>query len=85
MSPWPGAFTALRGRTVRVEGARVVQPQGSSAPPGTAVLVDKSRVLVACGQGIVELAKVKPEGKRAMTGAEWAQGRGIIEGDVLGK
>ena len=39
-------------------------------------MVDKTRVLVACGQGLVELVKVKPEGKRAMTAAEWAQGRG---------
>jgi methionyl-tRNA formyltransferase len=84
MSPWPGAFTSLRGKTVRVEATHVVQLQGTPGAPGAAVMVDKTRVLVACGQGLVELVKVKPEGKRAMTAAEWAQGRGIAEGDVMG-
>jgi methionyl-tRNA formyltransferase len=84
MSPWPGAFTVLRGRTVKVEATRVIEPAGTRAPRGTAIMVDKSRVLVACGEGLVELVTVKPEGKRAMTAAEWAQGRGIAEGDVLG-
>lgn len=84
MSPWPGAFTTLKGRTVKIEATRIVERAGSRAAAGTAVLVDKSRVLVACGAGLVELVTVKPEGKRAMTGAEWAQGRGIAEGDVLG-
>ena len=84
MSPWPGAFTTLKGRTVKVEAVRAIEPDGTRAPAGTAFLVDKSRVLVACGEGVVELVTVKPEGKRSMTGAEWAQGRGIVEGDLLG-
>src|SRR5262249_18612075 len=84
MSPWPGAHTTLKGRNVKVETARVIERAGSRGAPGTAVLVDKSRVVVACGEGAVELVMVKPEGKRAMAGAEWAQGRGIGEGDVLG-
>ncbi len=83
MSPWPGAFTTLKGRTVKVEATRIVERTGARAAAGTAVLVDKSRVLVACGAGLIELVTVKPEGKRAMTAAEWAQGRGIAEGDVL--
>jgi methionyl-tRNA formyltransferase len=84
MSPWPGAYSTLRGRTLKVEATRVVERRGTRAAPGTAVLVDKSRVVVACGEGTVELLTVKPQGKRAMKGAEWAQGRGIAEGDVLG-
>jgi methionyl-tRNA formyltransferase len=83
MSPWPGAYSTLRGRTVKVEATRIVEREGSRGTAGAAVLVDKSRVLVACGQGTVELLTVKPEGKRAMTAAEWAQGRGIVEGDLL--
>jgi len=46
--------------------------------------LDKSRVLVACGQGCVELSSVQPEGKRAMKGSDWAMGRGVAEGDILG-
>ena len=76
--------STLKGKTVKVEAVRAIEQGGARAPAGTAVLVDKSRVLVACGEGLVELVTVKPEGKRAMTAAEWAQGRGITEGDRLG-
>ena len=48
------------------------------------LVADKSRVLVACGEASVELAGVQPEGKRAMSGAEWAMGRGVAEGEILG-
>ena len=85
MSPWPGATTTARGKVLKVHATRVVAatpPAG--AGPGRVVVADKARVLVACGEGCVELARVQPEGKRPMTGAEWAMGRGVAEGDVLG-
>jgi len=27
---------------------------------------------------------VKPDGRKAMKGSDWAMGRGVVEGDVLG-
>jgi methionyl-tRNA formyltransferase len=83
MTPWPGAFTTLRGRTIKIETTRTAETAGARAAPGTAVLVDKSHVIVACGEGSVELLSVRPEGKKSMTAAQWAQGRGITEGDLL--
>jgi methionyl-tRNA formyltransferase len=84
MSPWPGAFTSARGKTLKVRATCVVNGTAEGAAPGQVVVADKSRVMVACGQGCVELVTVQPEGKRAITGAEWVMGRGIAEGDVLG-
>jgi len=84
MSPWPGAFTSARGRTLKVRATRVVNGTAGGATPGQVVVADKSRVMVACGQACVELVTVQPEGKRAITGAEWVMGRGVAEGDLLG-
>jgi methionyl-tRNA formyltransferase len=83
MSPWPGAFTTARARTIKVHETRVVDAT-APAPPGVVILADKSRVVVSCGAGCVELASVQPEGKRAMKGTEWVAGRGVAAGDVLG-
>ncbi|HEX8795137.1 MAG TPA: methionyl-tRNA formyltransferase [Polyangiaceae bacterium] len=85
MSPWPGAHTTARGKTLKVHATRVLEGARAEAPAGTVILADKSRVLVACGEGTLELASVQPEGKRAMKGSEWAMGRGVAEGDVLGQ
>ncbi len=84
MSPWPGASTLCRGKVVKVHATRVVDGERVGDRPGLVVVADKSRVLVACGGGCVELASVQPEGKKPMKGAEWAMGRGVAEGDVLG-
>jgi methionyl-tRNA formyltransferase len=92
MSPWPGAFTAARGRPMKVHATRVLVgeagepgPRRAAAAPGEVVLADKSRVLVACGTGgTLELVTVQPEGKRAIRAAEWVMGRGVAEGDTLG-
>ncbi len=85
MSPWPGAFTSARGKTLKVRATRVVNGTAEGAAPGQVVVADKSRVMVACGEACVELVTVQPEGKRAITGPEWVMGRGVTEGDVLGR
>jgi methionyl-tRNA formyltransferase len=97
MNPWPMAFTFRPAptptptpaptRNARVIVHRTKKVAGTlsrTAKPGEVVIADKSRVVVACGEGLVELATVQLEGKKAVTGAEWFLGRGVREGDVLG-
>jgi methionyl-tRNA formyltransferase len=85
MNPWPMAFTTLRDKRVIVQ--RTKKTSGVAAPPakpGTIVMADKSRVIVACAEGHVSLERVQLEGRKPVTGAEWFLGRGVAEGDVLG-
>ena len=87
MTPWPGAVTTARGKTLKVHATRVTDvPQQVTAPaaPGTVVFADKSRVVVACGERGVELTRVQLEGKKAIGAGDWFLGRGIAEGDKLG-
>ncbi|MEO8797599.1 MAG: methionyl-tRNA formyltransferase [Polyangiaceae bacterium] len=87
MSPWPGAATKAKGKVVKLRSTRIASElaaAASDAPPGTVIFADKIRVLVACGEGVVELGHVQLEGKKPVTGAEWYLGRGVAAGDVLG-
>ena len=85
MMPWPGAVTTARGKTLKVLATRVLDvPTQAKAEPGTVVFADKSRVVVACGERGVELARVQLEGKKAIGAGDWFLGRGIAEGDKLG-
>ena len=84
MSPWPGACTLRAGEDVKLHASGVVDGSAGRRRAGALVVADKSRVLVACGRGRVELVSVQPEGKKAMKGSDWAMGRGVVEGDVLG-
>ena len=83
MSPWPGATTTRNGKRVKVLGTRIADVARSS-PPGTVLLADKSRLIVGCGSGAVELVTVQLDGKKRMAAPLWHLGRGVSEGDRLG-
>jgi methionyl-tRNA formyltransferase len=86
LNPRPGAFARHDGKTLKVHMTLPMDGPSAKAPPGTVVLADKSRVIVACGasgQERVELVRVQIEGKRTITAGEWVCGRGVKEGDVL--
>jgi methionyl-tRNA formyltransferase len=87
MNPRPGAFTRLGGKAVKVHATTRLEGEGNApSPPGTVVLADKSRVVVACGpvgQERIALTRVQLEGKRPITAGEWVGGRGVKEGEVL--
>jgi methionyl-tRNA formyltransferase len=85
MSPWPTAFTHAHAKRVIVHRTKRVDGSvGKPAKPGEIVMADKTRVVVACGSGLVALERVQLEGRKPITGAEWFLGRGVHEGDVLG-
>ena len=87
MSPWPGAWTQLSGKTVKLHASRHAGlTRDVASKPGTVVMADKSRVLVACGRDgreAVELVRVQLEGKKPVSASEWVSGRGVREGDEL--
>jgi methionyl-tRNA formyltransferase len=77
--PKPGAFTMLGYAEVKMYGARTHLVGGSAG-----VVVDADEKLrIACGRGSVVISDVQPAGKRRMSAADWARGRGISIGDVL--
>jgi methionyl-tRNA formyltransferase len=80
--PRPGAFTTLRGETVKLFGARLA-PRGESAAAGQVIAGgdDGEGLVVACGEGAIRVLQVQPAGKKRMSGGEWLRGRGISVGD----
>ncbi len=84
MSPWPGAYTKRAGKTLKIHKVRVFEKSGKNEVPGKVLVADKSRVIVACGEGSVELVTIQPEGKKQLAATEVVSGRGLVEGDVLG-
>ena len=78
--PRPGAWGRVRGIEVKLFGARVA-PRGTAHTAGEILSVDDVGMLVACGAGAVRVAVVQPAGKRRLSPAEWAHGRGVAVGD----
>jgi methionyl-tRNA formyltransferase len=78
--PRPGAWGRLRGADVKLFGARLA-PRSPSHQAGDVIAADAAGLLVACGEGAVRITMVQPSGKRRLTAAEWANGRGVTVGD----
>lgn len=81
VTPWPGARTSLPdGRVLGVVRARRVSDgearfEGAAVPGRlSADALERRRLVVAAGEGALELLEVKPEGKRAMDAAAFLNG-----------
>lgn len=90
MQPWPGSFSHLHQPDkppTRLQILSVKPVEGNSTSngksPGTVVEVTPKGFSVQCGVGVVGVAIVQPDGKRAMSTAEFMRGRKISIGDTL--
>ncbi len=82
--PWPGAYTALRGKKLIAHRLRPVS-QEASLPPGH-ILLHEGRLLVCCGGAtVIELEEVQLEGKKRMPAADLLRGFQLNTGERLGE
>jgi methionyl-tRNA formyltransferase len=81
MTPWPGAFTHLDGKTLKVY--RVAVASGSGAP-GTVLRADRQGLEVACGSDSVVVEELQLEGRKRLAATEFLAGYTIEPGVILG-
>ena len=79
--PVPGAYSSLRGNEVKLFGVRVAPD--AKGDPGVVLEIDEMGMLIGCGTGGVRVAYVHPAGRRRLASLDWAQGRGVAQGDVF--
>jgi methionyl-tRNA formyltransferase len=80
LSPAPGAYLVWGGQRLKVSRARALTDRG---PSGTILRLDGQAIVCGTGTGSVALLEVQPEGKRRMTGAEFARGQRLQVGGRL--
>ncbi len=82
--PTPGAATSWSGERVKVWRAQPAAAPVRDAVPGTVLALDGARVVVACGEGVLEIAELQPAGGRRMNAAAFAAGRALVPGARFG-
>jgi methionyl-tRNA formyltransferase len=73
-APWPGAFTTLEGRMVKILAAEPFGPAAGEGGPGTATAVPGRGLLVRCGTDALLVTRVQAEGRPAQAAADFANG-----------
>ena len=75
LDPRPGAWTELNGRRIKLFGPRPAGSPPAGAAPGEIVATDPA-LLVATGDGLLQILDVQPEGKGRLAAADWVRGCG---------
>jgi methionyl-tRNA formyltransferase len=89
MQPWPIASTTWTALpSPPAEPLRVIvhktRPVEGEGPPGIVLTASKDVLVVAAGQGAIQLLVVQVPGKKPMTAAEFLRGRHVQPGDRMG-
>jgi methionyl-tRNA formyltransferase len=81
LQPWPGAQATFREQPLHIWKSRVAEAAAVAAP-GT--VLRARPLLIATGDGALELLEVQLEGRKRIAAADFANGQRIIENEVLG-
>lgn len=71
LHPWPVATMTLQGKTFKIHQTRIVPGSGA---PGQILGLTKTGLVVACGQGAVEITQLQAEGGKRMAAPDYFRG-----------
>ncbi len=83
LSPWPGAYTFLgeeRWNVWKVDS--IVGP--TTDTPGTIIVVNKQSILVATGDGLLDIRELQTANSKRMSVAQFLAGHHVTVGEQLG-
>ncbi|MBI1284122.1 MAG: methionyl-tRNA formyltransferase [Thiobacillus sp.] len=91
-NPVPGAWTLLDGVPLKVWSAQVVADAGALRPaahtgsyaPGEVLPADGERLVIACGDGALNIRELQPAGSKRMPAAAFLAGRVLTPGSRVG-
>ncbi len=81
-NPTPGAFTFFRKQRLKIW--ECVPREEEVGKPGEIIGLEKEGLLVCCGAGSLLITSLQKEGKRRISGGEFARGYRVKEGEMLG-
>lgn len=84
MTSWPGAWTTVGGKTMKLLKARIGKRSVAMDAPGTVLFAAKDGIEVACGEGTLVVLRAQMEGRKPLDAHELVAGRTLREGLLLG-
>ena len=83
LNPWPSAYTALHGKTLKVWAADVEEKE-YEGEIGAIVAKTKKSLVVKTGKGALAITELQLAGKKRMTTESFLLGYEVNEGEKLG-
>lgn len=84
LTPWPSAYTGLRGRQLKIwKAVPEAERDVSGHVPGEILSVEKDSVTVAAGEGALRLLELQMEGKKRLPAHDFLLGVRLEPGEVF--
>jgi methionyl-tRNA formyltransferase len=80
--PWPGAQTSFRGAPLKIW--KTVPLRGRYGPAGSVIRVDRSGIVVACGDGALAIEELQRAAGKRMSAGAFIAGHPIEVGACFG-
>ena len=75
---WPVATATICGKRVKIHRAKLAEGSGRAGE-----ILSVKPLVIACGEGAIELLELQPEGKKRMTAEAFAAGHKLKTGELL--
>lgn len=85
LNPWPSAYTAWNGRTIKIWAADVLPDEEDfeTIPCGSVVRQDRHSLVIRTGEGLLSIRELQMEGKKRMDIESFLRGYAVPAGDLL--
>ena len=77
---WPVATATICGKRVKIHRAKIAEGSGRAGE-----ILSVKPLVIACGEGAIELLELQPEGKKKMTAEAFAAGHKLKTGELLSR
>ncbi len=78
LNSWPGAVASLNGKRIKIH--RTLLTKGSGEP---GQVLSLTPLVVACGEGALEITELQPDGKKKMTASAFVNGLHAVSAEGL--
>ena len=85
LNPWPCAYTALGGKTLKLWRGEDVHWDASKGACGEILEVTKDSLLIQTGDGLLAIRELQLEGRKRMETEAFLRGFAVVPGTVLGQ
>jgi len=82
MNPWPSAWTWLNGKQLKIISVKCIDGLDLHKPGK--VFIYNNTLAIQTGQGALSVNQIQPEGKKVLSGQEFANGYHEAIGQILG-
>ena len=84
LDPWPGAYTTVKGKEIKVFSARVTDFEAKDTIPGRVVGQEEGAFFVQAAEGVVEIREMQMQGKKRLAADDFLRGFPLGKGTILG-